>query len=101
MMRREMAQRRLARHSDPSTSHEAAAKVDTFKASHDAAIYAALSLPQAITGMTYREIAAYAKLEPVQVGRRLAYMGHLVTRSRHAITGKYLERDGCALWWRA
>ena len=96
-MRREM----LARRGDIHTSHEAAAKVDTFRASHDAAIYASLSLPQAITGMTYREIAAYAKLEPVQVGRRLAYMERLVTRRRNEVTGKYLARDGMALWYRA
>ena len=99
MMRREM----LARRQDPHTSHDAAAKVDTFKASHDAAIYAALSLPQAITGMTYKEIAAYAKMEPVAAGRRLKGMERrkLITRRRNEVTGKYLERDGCALWWKA
>ena len=97
-MRREMEARRLARRSDPSTSKEAAAKVDTFRASHDAAIWAALDGKSA--GLNYREIAMIAKLEPVQVGRRLAYMSHLVTRRRNEVTGKYLERDGCALWYR-
>ena len=93
-MRREM----LARRGDIHTSHEAAAKVDTFRASHDAAIWAALeNQPQ---GLTYKQIAAIAKLEPVQVGRRLAYMGRLVTRRRNEVTGKYLECDGCALWWK-
>ena len=98
MMRREMEARRLARHTDPHTSHEAAAKVDTFKASHDAAIYAALDGKP--DGLTYREIAAIAKLEPVQVGRRLSYLRGLVTRRRDEVTGEYRARDGMALWWR-
>ena len=96
-----MTQMPLFRSNDPHTSRDAAAKVDDFRASHDAAIYRALTeWAYAQNGLTYREIAHYAKLEPVQVGRRLKYMDKLITRRRNEVTGKYLARDGMALWFK-
>ena len=62
----------LYRRTDPSTSHDAAANVPAFRAGHEALIYDALC--NAPHGLTYREIAAIAKLEPVAVGRRLKGM---------------------------
>jgi len=90
----------LARKTDPHTSRDAAAKVDGFKAGHEAKIYNALfECPYALT---YREIAERTKLEPVAVARRLVAMERrkLITRQRHEVTGKYLARDGMALWFK-
>ena len=67
-----MTQIPLFRSNDPSTSRDAAARVPAFKAGHEAKIYDALC--NAPHGLTYREIAAIAKLEPVAVGRRLKGM---------------------------
>ena len=96
-----MTQIPLFRTTDPSTSRDAAARVPQFQASHEAKIYDALC--HALDGRTYREIAALTKLEPVAVGRRLVTMARrkLITRRRDETTGKYLQRDGCALWFRA
>ena len=95
-----MIQGQLFRNTDPHTSHEAAAKVDTFKAGHEAKIYEAIC--NEVLGLNHREIAYIKQMEPVQVGRRLKGMERrkLITRRRNEVTGKYLERDGCALWFR-
>ncbi len=88
----------LARRTDPHTSHDAAAKVDSFRASHEARIYAALyDNPD---GLTYREIAAITKLEPVAVARRLRGLERrrLVYRRLDEVTGKYHTREGMAIW---
>ena len=96
MMRREM----LARRGDIHTSHEAAAKVDTFKAGHEALVFAAIC--GSVDGLTYRAIATLAKLEPVAVGRRLVAMERrrLITRRRDELTGEYKAQDNMALWYR-
>lgn len=89
----------LYRSTDISTSRDAAAKVERFRAGHEAKIYAVLS---ECDGRTYREIAKEANLEPVAVARRLVAMERreLITRSLHEVTGEYRQRDGCALWFR-
>ena len=68
-----MTQIPLFRSTDPSTSRDAAARVPEFRASHEAAIYAAICEAHP-WGVTYREIAFYAGLEPVAVARRLVAM---------------------------
>jgi hypothetical protein len=55
-----------ARATDPSTSHEAAAKVDRFASGHYAQILEALATPG-----TIHELAARTKLNEVQIARRL------------------------------
>ena len=97
MMRREM----LARRGDIHTSHDAAAKVDTFKAGHEAKIYEAIC--NAPLGYTYRQIARDTGLEPVAVARRLVSMERrkLITRRRDELTGEYRAQDNMALWYRA
>jgi hypothetical protein len=97
-----MSQIPLARNSDPLTSHVAAANVPAFQASHEAKIYDVLTRSIGITGMTYREIAHHAKLEPIAVARRLIGMERrkLIERDRDMATGKYLQRDNMALWFK-
>lgn len=82
---------RLARHSDPSTSHVAAAQAELFRASHEAKIYDVLSRE---IGMTYRKIADATGMEPVAVARRLKAM-----EERNLIY-RYAEQDGMTLWWK-
>ena len=96
-----MTQIPLFRTTDPSTSRDAAAHVPQFQASHEAKIYEALRF--LVDDAIYREIALIAHLEPVAVARRLIAMERrkLITRRRDETTGKYLQRDGCALWFRA
>ena len=94
-MRREM----LARRGDPHTSHEAAAKVDTFKAGHEALIVSAWN--GHCGGLTYREIASVTRLEPVAVARRLVSMERRKVIYRiETAPGKYAARDGMAVWFR-
>ena len=102
-----MTQIPLFRSTDPSTSRDAAARVPEFRAGHESRIYAALDqilIPiLAPDGQTYRDIASSTGLEPVAVARRLVAMERrkLITRRRDEVTGKYLARDGMALWYRA
>ena len=95
-----MSQMQLFRNSDPSTSRDAAAKVDQFRASHEARIYAVIY--DCAHPLTYRDIAERTRMEPVAVGRRLVAMERrkLITRKRHEVTGEYLAQDGMALWFR-
>lgn len=60
--------RKLARRSDPSTSHAAAAKVAEFAGSHRAVIVAALAKHGP---MTVDQIAARTKLQSQQINKRL------------------------------
>lgn len=85
----------LARSTDPQTSHDAADRAHQFIASHDAKIYGVLC-DHHPTALTYRAIAAFAKLEPVAVGRRLTY---LERRGLIRPTGEVHE--GCRLWAKA
>lgn len=66
----------LARNTDPATSHRAAARAREFVASDEGRILGQL---HGRASLTYREIAALAKMEPVAVARRM----------------KGLERKGC------
>lgn len=89
---------------DPDTSRVAAEKSGAFRAGHEAKIYDVLSQVRSDEiGFNYREIAFFCKLEPVAVARRLISMERrkLITRRRSETTGKYIERDGCAVWWKA
>ena len=99
MTRSEMEAKRLHRHNDPHTSVEAAAKVDTFVAGHEAKCYEAICNAQ---GATYREIAEACGLEPVACARRLSSMEKrgLIRRLRDTVTGKHLTRFGMALWYK-
>lgn len=80
----------LARRSDPPTSHAAAERAVTFKSRHAAQIFAALL--EHPDGLTYREIAAIAQLEPVAVGRRM--------KELRETAGVYAdgERNGMQVW---
>lgn len=89
----------LARTFDPPTSHEAAARVGEFQASHDAKIFAAICNTKG--GATYREIAAAAHLEPVAVARRLSSMERRKLVTRLYDGPKIRKRLGMALWFRA
>lgn len=88
----------LSRKTDPHTSHDAAARADTFRAIHEAKIYRAIC--EAEDGATMNEIASVTNLEPVQVGRRLSAMGYrgLITRVE-IYPGRFNSRNGCAVWW--
>ena len=90
----------LHRRTDPQTSRDAAANVDTFKAGHEAKIFDALSNAQ--SGLTYREIATVARLEPVAVARRLKGMERrkLVKRRTNG-EGAYEQRAGMCVWRQA
>lgn len=59
------------RRTDPTTSHQAAERASGFAGKHRAAIWNALI---AHGPMTYREIAAVTRLEPVAVNRRAKEM---------------------------
>jgi len=90
----------LARRTDPATSHNAAAKVPTFKAKHEAAIYAAIcDCPK--FGATAKEIAIATGLTDVQVNRRLADMGRrrLIERNAHMDCSGFWQRNGCCVWY--
>lgn len=95
-----MTQIPLFRSTDPHTSRDAAAKVDDFRASHEARIYQAICNAQ--FGYTYRQIARDTGLEPVAVARRLVSMERrkLIMRKRDELTGEYLAQDGMAIWWK-
>ena len=100
-----MTQIPLFRTTDPSTSRDAAARVPQFQASHEAKIYEVICNKDGGIhgGLTYRQIAWLAAMEHIAVARRLVSMERrkLITRRRHETTGKYLQRDGMALWFRA
>ena len=65
------ASRKLARNSDPKTSHKAARQVSIFQNNHHRAIYQAL---QTMKDGTFYEIAERSGLEPASVWRRLNEM---------------------------
>lgn len=85
----------LARRKDPITSHKAAERAKSFKASHEANIFAVIA-DAGSSGATYLEIAARTRMEPVAVGRRLADMG-----KRGVIYRNGDKRDGCMVWVKA
>ena len=92
----------LARNSDPQTSHEAAERVPSFRAKHEAAIFGALH-EAGDKGGTYKEIASFCGLEPVQVNRRLAGMCDRGLIERNELGCEYLtpifeKRGGCCVW---
>lgn len=60
---------RLARRTDPATSHAAAARVAEFDANHHDLILAALKKHRA--GLTVHEIASLCRLDAHQVGKRM------------------------------
>lgn len=76
----------MVRRSDHDTSAAAAVKALSFKAGHEATIYAAL----ANGDMTAKEIAEVTRLDSVQVSRRLKSM-----TERRLIERTSLKRDGC------
>lgn len=82
--------RPLARKRDPETSKRAGERAQSFKASHEAQIFAYLR--EHPEGSTYRQVAAGTRLEPVAVGRRL--------KGLRETAGVYAdgERDGMQLW---
>lgn len=93
----------LARLTDPRTSHDAAERTVSFRAKHEAAIYAAIC-EMGERGATMHEIAWLTGLEPVQIGRRLSTM-----RDRHLIERHYqpgvcpqqlIQRNRCCVWFR-
>ena len=88
----------LARRSDPVTSHDAARGTVSFRARHEAKIYAAIA-DAGQNGATYREVAAITGMEPVAVARRLAGMERrrLIARKPMAIGG-YAQRNGMCVW---
>lgn len=90
-----------ARRSDPETSYKAAERAATFRAKHEAQIFAAISDAGEV-GCTYKEIAHITKMEPVAVARRLSAMGErkLITRHRNEFGEPAEIRNGCAVWWR-
>jgi hypothetical protein len=63
--------RRLARATDPATSHKAAKKVKEFSRTHEQRI---LGVFKTYGEMTYTEIAMVTGLEPHAVARRLRAM---------------------------
>lgn len=83
---------RLARKRDPQTSHDAAQRASTFAATHAAKIYAAICEGK---GLTYRDIARIANLEPVAVARRLSAM------EEKGLIRREGEREGMGQWWKA
>ncbi len=81
-----------ARNSDPVTSHEAAARAESFVAGHEAKILGALH-EAGFIGMTAKEIADKTGLIDVQVNRRLSAMGE-----RKVIRRNGARRGGCMVW---
>lgn len=90
-----------ARRTDPMSSHRAAERAVSFKAKHEATIFAAIS-DAGERGATYKEIAHITKMEPVAVARRLSAMGErkLIERRSNGRPDDYVARGGCAVWWR-
>ncbi len=87
-------QKKLARNTDPQTSHKAAEQV-TFKGDHHKRIYEAL---KTMKDGTFYEIAEVARMEPAAVWRRL---NELEKQGRIVQTGE--ERRGptgrlCRVW---
>lgn len=77
----------LCRLSDPQTSKRAAEKVGKFVGIHKSKVWAAL---KDFGPMNYKEIALKAGLQPVQVGRVLHKMTHLIKPVG--------EREGCQVF---
>ena len=95
----------LARRTDPMTSHDAADRAQNFSKHHEATIFNAIC-EAGTPGVNYREISQMTGMEPVAVARRLSAMESrkLIERRINPESTKprdYLQRDGCALWWRA
>lgn len=94
----------LARSDDPETSKRAAQRVSEFGSDHASRCYAAI-LAAGERGATYREIALATGLSEVQVARRMSGLGDAGLIERRLVnptgcTGKWIERDGCAVWWK-
>ena len=92
----------LSRKTDPQTSHDAADRVPSFKAKHEAAIFGAI-IVAGKRGATAKEIAAEIGLTDVQVNRRLGAMGERGVIWRRLVgyeyeTPIYEKRNGCAVW---
>jgi len=89
----------LARRDDVPTSKRAAEKAVSFKAKHEAAIYAVIY--ESMPGATAKEIAAKTGLTDVQVNRRLADMGRrgLIERNAHSDCSGFQQRNGCCVWY--
>lgn len=94
-----------ARRRDPETSHKAARKIAVFKASQDAAIFAAIA-DSGKRGATAKDIAKVTTLTDVQANRRLKEMGDrgLIFRvlkpdAKHE--RDFVDRDGCGIWWKS
>lgn len=85
------------------TSVKAAARVNAFRASHEAKIFSAID-DCGDRGATFKEIAALTGLDPIAVARRLSAMGKrgLIERQLREIPESgddWRERGGCAIWW--
>lgn len=80
----------LARNTDPSTSHDAARRADTFKARHEAVILQAL---RDYGAMIPSEIAAHCRLDSIAISRRGAGM-----QRKGLITCGPDVREGCRVW---
>lgn len=91
----------LARNTDPSTSHDAAARAAHSVAKHEAWIFDAIH-QAGERGATAKEISAATKLSDVQVNRRLAAMGrrNIIERSPLTDCSGFESRNGCAVWWK-
>ncbi len=92
----------LARRTDVNTSHEAAAKVGSYRAKHEAAIFGAIC-EAGERGATAKDIAAVTGLTDVQVSRRLGSMGErgLIVRGMVELWHgeyEYAKREGCCVW---
>lgn len=89
-----------ARNSDPVTSHEAAARAESFVAGHEAKIFGALH-EAGFLGLTAAEIAERTGLESVQVNRRLGAMGGYKNGVKVGVGVIKLngaKRDGMRVW---
>lgn len=88
---------RLARRTDPISSHIAAMNAQEFIERHERLILTALRRTQ--TGMTRHEIAQCSALTATQVGRRLAALEWAGRIERRLQDGKIIRRGRCAVWW--
>ena len=97
-----------ARRTDPATSHAAADRTHKFAANHEAICFGVIA-DMGARGATAKDVAAYSRLDDVQANRRLSAMGARGLIARIQIGWKdgkrgpvpvFVERYGCAVWWR-
>lgn len=87
----------LARSTDPSTSYDAAANTESFRAKHEGAIWGAIETAGDF-GVTQFDIAG---LTPVQANRRFKGMADRKLIKRKTICDQTVKRNGCCVWVKA